>query len=66
MDYECCDFVQTKQEKGKITCLNHACTTMMSKRERKKAGKAARIAKLISFARRIWSSSSIALVKISS
>lgn len=44
------------------TCLNHARTTTSKIRERKKAGNAARIAKLISLALRIWSSSSIALL----
>jgi len=37
---------------------------MISKRDRKNAGKAVKTAKLISFARRIWFSSSIALTKI--
>lgn len=50
--------------KKQFTCLSHARITMRRRRERKNAGKAARIAKLISFALRIWLSSSIALCKI--
>lgn len=44
-----------------ITCRIHVLTSMSRRRERKKAGRAARIAKFISFALRIWFSSSIAL-----
>ena len=43
------------------TCFNHARNTIRIRSERKKAGKAAKVAKLISLALRIWSSSSIAL-----
>lgn len=45
------------------TCLSHARTNIIRRRERPNAGNAARIAKLISFALRIWSSSSIALTR---
>lgn len=44
------------------TCMIQALTNISRSSERTKAGKAARIAKLISLALRIWSSSSIALV----
>lgn len=45
-----------------LTRLNHARTNTITIRDKKKAGKAARMAKLISFALRIRSSSSIALI----
>lgn len=44
-----------------MTFLNHARTNMSNSRDRKNAGNAAKIAKLISLALRIWLSSSIAL-----
>lgn len=47
-----------------VTCFSHARKNISRRNERKNAGNAARTAKLISFARRIWSSSSIALFKI--
>lgn len=46
-----------------LTFFSQARINMSNRKERKKAGKAARIAKLISLALRIWSSSSIALLE---
>lgn len=47
-----------------LTRVSHPRTNMINRRERMNAGKAARTAKLISFALRIWSISSIALFSI--
>lgn len=57
-----CKLLVLRNKKRAFTCLNHLRTPIISKKERKQAGNAARIAKLISFALRIWFSSSIALI----